>query len=169
MLIFAAAMALLAPADHPGMPMADGFVVGYRQTAQMGAIEERVPRGETVQDWSRMVTLLTMNVDMTPEAYLDAFARQIATACPGATVGPRTASITGAYKSLDGRTDCALNPGTGKPETFFYRIFAAGGRLYMAQVAFRRVANASDAAWARSQLSGLRLCAVSATDAVCTL
>ncbi len=72
MWIFAAAMALMLQAgEWVGLPPVEGFVVGYQQTAGPQSIEERVPRGETVQDWSRMITTLKLTW---AEGVLDAVA-----------------------------------------------------------------------------------------------
>jgi len=171
MRFFAAAMAFVAaalvPGDRPGLPLAEGFVVAHRESVRGGTIEERVPQGETVQEWSRMITLLTINADMPPGDYIDAFERHFAAECPGAPIGPRTATKVGAYPTLDGRSDCALLPATGKPQSYFYRIFRVGSTLHIAQIGFRRVPSASDTAWAQAQLSALGFCAAASVDPVC--
>jgi hypothetical protein len=174
MLIFAAAMGLLAaPEDRPGMPMAEGFMMGYARHIANGTMEQRVPRGETVEDWNRMITLIRLDVPDSPAVFLESIEQTQASPnlskCPNAVVSPRVPAMVGIYPALDGRVDCPLNPDTGKPETFFYRLFSAGGALYMAQVAFRHVPDASETAWANAKLAGFRLCSAGATDAVCAL
>lgn len=159
MLIFAAAMALLAQGDEGlSLPMADGFVTVHHQVAQNGAIEERVPRGETVERWTRMVTLLTLNDSATPEAYLATFTTRIANACPGTKAGPQFKSSLAGRRMIEGRLDCPRNPETARPETFVYRVYQGNGRLYMLQVAFRSVPTDAQIAWARKQLADAVIC-----------
>jgi hypothetical protein len=65
-----------------------GFVVGFRAANANEAIEEWVPKGETVQNWTRMLTFqrfpgLVQRGRTGPEL-LDFIAGRIASVCPGA-------------------------------------------------------------------------------------
>jgi hypothetical protein len=166
--ILAAVFALLAPADeHLALPMQPGFETAHQQQAQTGSIEERVPRGETVEDWSRMVTLLQLYTDMPPETYLANFTANVGSACPGTKTVPATKTMVAGHKMLEGRLDCPRNPATGKPETFVYRLYQGNGRLHMAQIAFRKVPSATEIGWARSELAQLIFCEAGSTVPAC--
>lgn len=167
MLIFAAAMALLAPDAWLAMPMPEGFVTAHQQTAQSGAIEERIARGETVDKWTRMITLMRINADVPVATYLSNFMGTVTRACPGAKAGPQMTVRLGSHSFTEGRLDCPRNPSTGKPETFFYRATNADGAIQMVQVAFRRVPSAIDETWARAQLAGAVLCTTASADPLC--
>ena len=168
MRIFLVAMALIAQAgEWLAMPMPDGFATGYRQTAQMGSIEERIPKGETVESWTRMITLITLNGDLEPELYAGEFDKRLVGGCPGAKAWPRTKSHMGARPAIDGRLDCPRNPTTGLPETLFYRIAGAPGHIHMVQVAFRSVPDAGGIAWARAQIDGTVLCVPGSNEPAC--
>jgi len=159
MLLFAAAMALLMPGDEQiALPMADGFVTVAHQAAQAGAIEQRVPRGETVQQWTRMVTLLEINSAVPAETYLTDFTTHMAAICPGARSAPRFKSTLAGRRMIEGRLDCPRNTETGQPETFLYRIYQGEGRLHVLQIAFRSVPTDAQIAWARKQLSDATIC-----------
>lgn len=47
-------------------PTADGFVVAHRQNTAGGSIEEQVPNGETVEQWTRMLTTITVPAALDP-------------------------------------------------------------------------------------------------------
>lgn len=159
MWIFAAAMALaLQTGEWVGLPPVDGFVVDYRETKGAQSIEERVPKGESVQDWSRMITTLTLGNVADPARLLDVIESGWEESCQGATVSPRRAVSKAGLTSLRGRMDCPLNTQTGKPETFLYRTFASRGTTHMVQIAFRHVPSAAEAAWAEGVLDALVLC-----------
>ena len=83
MLVLPILLAMAAPAaERMVLPVAPGFVVVHRETAQTGSIEERVPRGETINKWSRMITLLRLNTSSSPETYLADFGNRVSGACP---------------------------------------------------------------------------------------
>jgi hypothetical protein len=128
MFAFATAMvlALQTPAERLAVPMAEGFVVGHKEIAQSGSIEERVPRGETVQKWSKMITILKINTNVSPASYAANFETVVTRACPG-TRAAREAAPAG-RGAVDGRMDCPRNPSTGQPETFFSGWSARGMR-----------------------------------------
>lgn len=168
MLIFAAAMGLLAPDDAWLVwPRAEGFVTGNQQSAANGSIEEQVPAGETVDDWSRMITDMRINGDQRAKQFTDTLKAGWKNACPGG----RTVSdifITpdfGGY--VDARMDCPLNPQTGKPETMFMRVFNGEHGLYVLQVAFRHVPSAAETEWAQAQLNAAVLCTAKSPRPVC--
>jgi len=168
MLIFLAAMAaLLSPGERLAMPMPAGFITAHQQTAGVGSIEERIATGETVEQWTRMITLITLFSEIAIEEYAPGFEAQIRQGCPGATAAPRIAASMGAHPAIDGRLDCPRNPATGLPETFLYRVVNDGTQLHMIQVAFRRVPSAADIAWAQERIDSAVLCSPPSARLAC--
>jgi hypothetical protein len=168
MWMLAAAMALIGQTgEWLAMPMPDGFTAAHEQDAPQGRIEERIARGETVERWTRMITIITVKRDMPADNYAAAFEEVVVMACPGARTAKRQATAIGARAAIDGRIDCPLNPKTGLPETFLYRLANAGGQVHMVQVAFRRVPSAADIAWAEQRIAGVVLCAQGSSNALC--
>jgi hypothetical protein len=167
MWIFAAAMALVLQAgEWVELPPVEGFVVGYQQTAGPQSIEERVPRGESVQDWSRMITTLKLGID-DQARLLDMLEGSWKGSCAGATVSPRRAAGKAGPQSLRGRMDCPRNTETGKPETFLYRTFAGRGVTHMVQIAFRHVPDAAEVTWAEGVLDAVELCSAASAHPQC--
>jgi hypothetical protein len=168
MFAFATAMVLALPAaeERLAVAMTKGFVIGHKQTAQSGSIEERVPRGETVQKWSRMITILKINTSASTASYAANFETVVTRACPGTTVARGTGPA--GQGGVDGRMDCPRNPSTGRPETFFFRVFGGNGNaIHMIQVAFRHMPNAKEADWARAQIAGAVLCTARSSQPAC--
>jgi len=148
------------------VPMPDGFIVAHQQTAQTGTIEERVPQGETVRKWSRMITILKLNSAQSPSSYAISFQATVIGACPGTKASYVPTKFAG-RDAVDGRMDCPLNPDTGQPETFFYHALTSGSAIHMVQVAFRHVPSAKEEEWARAQLKAATFCAAGSREAVC--
>lgn len=148
------------------MPMPDGFIVAHQQTAQTGTIEERVPQGETVRKWSRMITILKLNSAQSPSSYASSFQATVAGACPGTKARYAPTKFAG-RDAVDGRMDCPLNPDTGQPETFFYRALTSGTAIHMVQVAFRHVPDAKETGWARAQIQSATFCTAGSRAAAC--
>ncbi|UIJ46146.1 hypothetical protein LZK98_04125 [Sphingomonas cannabina] len=144
-------------------PKADGFVVAHQQDNGRTSIEEQVPKGETVEQWTRMITTLTFAGPLDPAGFADRMAGLWSQSCPGAKAG---APVSGA-RGVDIRIDCPLNPQTGKPETMFQRSVAGESKLYVLQVAFRLTPTKDQAAWAMAQLDRATLCRLDSVEAAC--
>lgn len=168
MWIFAAGMALIVQQDEwPGLPPLDGFVVGYQQTVGVQSIEERVPVGETVHDWSRMITTLRFGGRGDAKELIEALTPIWTSGCPGAVMTPVRRGEKAGLVSFQSRLDCPRNPRTRKPETFLLRAFGSRGTTHMVQVAFRHVPSEAEAAWAQSVLDGVVLCSAASAHPQC--
>jgi len=148
-------------------PTAPGFIVGYQAEAGGASIMEQIPAGETVHDWTRMIT--TQRFDgvarnVSPEGFLQIMSQGLRRACAGAT----TSDVKLANGATVLRANCPFNTATGKPETFFARTLAAGDRMHVVQAAFRRVPTAADVQWARTYLNGVALCGDKSKEPACT-
>jgi len=152
MLALVAALAVESLASPP-LP---GFVTGYEFAKDGSSIVEQVPNGETVQKWTRMVTTQRFaGVAGRTDAngFLQLMLDGLERACPGATVAYRRVAAGSAQM----RVDCPLNPATRLPETFFARAIPGAGDMHVAQVAFRRIPDADEAAWAEKYLAEVQL------------
>lgn len=138
-----------------------GFVVGYTAARDGQMIEERVPSGETVQDWTAMVTIQRFpqpadNVDAV--AFLELLRANWQRACPNARAGAATTVRIAQREGSALRADCPLNPATGKPETMFARAVIGAAYLHVVQVAYRSAPTAKQADWSTALLGSIRLC-----------
>ena len=159
-----------APAEWSGRPAAPGFVVGFDKANAEQSIVERVPAGESVERWTRMLTsqrFIGRASDPGPRQLLVNIQKLMENACPGgSTTEIVTMSISG-RPAARMRSDCPLNPQTGLPETFFIIAFAGTNDLFAEQVAFRRVPTAADIAFGTKDLQAVRLCTAESKEAAC--
>lgn len=149
----AALAAAPALAEQIMAPPTPNFVVGYNaQNAEMQMVE-LVPKGQTVQAWTTMITTQRMIGMKAPAAtFLAEFSKKMSAACPR---GGATAVPMGSSTGL--RYDCRMNPATGKMETTFVRAINGANDLYVVQVAYRTLAMPKEAGWAREYLGNVRL------------
>lgn len=170
----AAIMAAPAPApaqfagEHMVGPADPGFRLGFAESRALD-MQEYVPRGETVQDWTRMVTIqrLPYRPGITPTALLRRWLAGLARAC-GVVVPPEpvAASFPG-HEAADARFDCPRNPNTGKPETVLTRIVVGDRAVHWVQAATRRAPDTDDLAWAGKVIAGTTLCPAGSPDRRC--
>lgn len=148
-----------------------GLVMGYRQEQGGSLIEERIPPGETVHDWSQMVTTQrfagTAARGVTLETWVGSFLGGLRTGCPGYGGGEPAYFEADGLRAVTFRVDCPHNPATGKPETFLLRAIAGSADLHVVQVAYRHVPSAAESEAARSHLESVRLCGASSSDPRC--
>ena len=86
MLAFSSAPAAGAAAEWSGRPSAPGFVVGFEKANAEQSIVERIPAGESVERWTRMLTsqrFVGRGRDPGPRGLLTNMQGLMKSACPG--------------------------------------------------------------------------------------
>lgn len=147
-----------------------GFVVGHRVEGANGMIVERIPSGESVQRWTRMVTVQRFTgaaERIRPEGLIENMARGLESGCPGGRSTQVTRLQVSGRPAARFRADCPVNPATGLPETFVALAIAGEADMHVAQVAFRRVPSAQDAEWAARQIDSVVLCTAASREPAC--
>ena len=141
-------------------PPLAGFVEGFARANAGQSIREEVPRGETVESWTRMVTtqrLTGLAARATPLEYAGNILGHVPRSCPGARVG-RPASLTVSGRAaVQFQVDCPRNAG-GTAETFILLAVAGRRDMHVKQVAWRGRIGPKDLAWGRAFLAGVKLC-----------
>ena len=149
-----------APAESLVSPGLSSFVVGYEAANAAQSIREEVPRGETVERWSRMVTtqrFTGLAERSTPDDYARTIATSVPQACPGATISPIVSLTVSSRPAVRFQVDCPRNEG-GQPESFILLAVAGQSDMHVRQVALRGPKGAADLAWARDYLDHTALC-----------
>jgi hypothetical protein len=121
-----------------GIP--EGFELGYQATSPEGAeIHEFVPTGETVEDWSAMVTIqIFRGINDLPGDYLASnMADGWNGACENATATKLTEGDVNGFPFVLWTFLCPLNAQTGKPETMYFKGISGSDAFYSVQYAFR--------------------------------
>lgn len=151
----AAALASPAAAEKLALPPAPGFVAGYHASQGNLTVDEYIPRGESVQRWTRMITVQRIAGfgRVPPPQFVAEIAKRYVAGCKGATgmAVPFGTAAAGA------RLDCPRNPMTGAPETVFIRAIPGGGDMLSVQIAFKGIPMPRETQWARDYLGRVRL------------
>lgn len=157
--------------DRVIAPDLDRWVIGYEAHSATQVIREEVPEGESVKDWTRMVTTQRFGglaALTTPENYVANVARGVERKCPGARVSAiRSLSMTG-RPAVRVTIDCPVLAETGKRETFLLEATGGTFDMLVKQVAFRGPRTPADMAWASQFLDALVYCAGGTTVRACT-
>ena len=163
-LILLPAVALAAPAQRGGeivsfgTPPAD-FETGYQASQGGQTIVELVPKGQTVQNWERMVTLQTFAGDT--RSVID-FRRAVSdgwrSACPGGNTINLSEGQENGYPFALLQMSCEHNPQSGRPEYTWIKAMRGERALYVAQYAFRHLPSREELTDAARRLRGMSLC-----------
>jgi hypothetical protein len=130
-------------------------VIGHQAQEGRKVLVELVPSGETVQKFTRMVTLQTApDMGRVPEAaFLSAFAERYSKSCPRSTVSP----IQIGTQDKGVRIDCPKHPNTGQLEAVFARAMNLGQDLALVQITMKYLPMPNDSQWARDYLSRVKV------------
>jgi hypothetical protein len=152
-------------------PLPQEFKIGYHAANDRETMAEYVPTGESVDDWSRMITVQVFHALKNADA--NAFAADLAkrwsSACPhGRGQRARTGDDHG-YSFALWIYRCPLNPATQKPETMWLKVLSGADSLYSAQYAYRREFGKELAGPAMEYLRQIKVCDTRRADRPCPL
>ncbi|MCC0025351.1 MAG: hypothetical protein H6874_14185 [Hyphomicrobiaceae bacterium] len=119
--------------------MPGDFELGYHAGNENVDMSEYVPKGETVEDWTHMITVQVYfhqgNVD--PKQFSENLAGLVTQSCPGAMAVPVRDGTENGYPYAIWLYECPLNPDTAQPETFFSKAVSGNDAFYDVQYAVR--------------------------------
>jgi hypothetical protein len=150
-------------------PLPDGFKVGFHDANERQSIVEYVPQAETVDDWSRLVTVQIFygTKDADPDAFAGNLGKKWMSACVGGGARKVTAGAENGYPFSLWMYDCALNPQTHKPETMWLKAMSGADSLYSVQYAARRALSKELIGQAMDYLKRVSLCDARRADRPC--
>jgi hypothetical protein len=150
----------VAPELSMHAPDLPGYRVAYEKANRNLLIREEVPKDQTVQRWSKMVTtqwFRKLGERLSPGEYAARMLADLPKACPGATASPvHTLKVAG-YDAARIKVVCP-STANGMAESFFLLAVEGDNDMYVKQVAFRGEASAADFLWARKFLAGVMMC-----------
>lgn len=153
-------------------PPLAGFVTGHEASGERGSIREEVPRGETVQAWTRMVTtqrFTGLARIKPPMLYVRDSLAGLPRACPGARISPIAVARVSGRSAARVQVDCPRSAG-GRPETFILlAVSGPSGDMHVKQVAWRGGTTPQGLAWGRGFLAGVALCTAASREPACRL
>ncbi len=137
-----------------------GFRVANDQKANGVHLSEMIPKGESIDDWSQMVTVQIFfgaPAMTTPEFEANMETGWKAT-CPGASKGHVADGLENNYRFSLWIQSCPRNPATGKPETTFFKAIAGNDSFYLVQKAFRSKPTMDEVGAATAWLRKIEVC-----------
>ena len=143
-LAIVAAVAFSAPADalqaenllitKPG-----SYSVGFHNKSARQVMTEYVPAGETVENWTEMVTVqVFLNMrGVSPVQYRKRMEKMWGEACPGSQVkNARDGDVNG-YPTMTWALRCPHHARTGKPEYTWMKAVQGRDSFYLVQKAYK--------------------------------
>ncbi|MGE3692650.1 MAG: hypothetical protein AB7F98_14855 [Novosphingobium sp.] len=164
--LIAAASALAQSAERLVSPPLAGFTVGYERANAQQSIREEVPRGETVDRWTRMVTTQWFSglaARTTPAQYAQNILGALPRQCPGAKASPVANVTVSGRPAVRFQVDCP----TGGGETFILLAISGTRDMHVKQVAWRGPTTPAGLQWGRGFLAATVLCRAGRREAVC--
>lgn len=137
-------------------PLPQGFVSAYENASDTGYLNEAVPDGETVQEWSQMITLTGAKGMALGDQPTDAlgFAEYLAEsynqACPGSmsAAALKAAPVPGVRDMFAGYLSCGTLTGTDMSESMVFLVLVGAEDIYTLQWAEHGPASATPIAFA---------------------
>ncbi len=116
----------------------EGYKRDFEQKTNESLISEMVPVGQSVSNWTEMVTVQVFYaLKTTPQQFKAQMEKERAAACPGSGTQLVAQGNENGYPSLVWLQDCPLNKATGKPEITWFKAIAGNDSFYVVQVAFK--------------------------------
>lgn len=146
------------------------FKVDFQSNHDNRSMTEFVPNGETVKDWTEMLTVqIYRHATVDAATFLQGVGKRYMDECPGTTVekgGLFTGTVNGYVVSML-LLKCPRNPSTAKPETTAFRVIKGNDALYSVQHAWRSVASDQQLADAMRSLAKVVVCDTTTQDHPC--
>ena len=120
-----------------GMPQ--GFKVGFSDSRNGMNMQEWVRAGETVQNWTEMVTIQIFlgRRDLQPTQFLSSMQKRGSDACKDRTGTSIATGKVNGYESSSILLRCPLLASTGNPETTMVKAIKGNDSFYVVQRAVR--------------------------------
>jgi len=150
-----------------GLP--EGFEPGFQASEGVMDMTEFVPVGETVKEWTRLVTIQVFKGE--GNAPIQLFAESLQqgwnSACTDASSARLGEGDVNGYPYADWHFVCPLSPHTDKPEAMWLRAVSGNDAFYVVQYAFRAEPTPDREAEARAYLDRVSVCDTRLPERAC--
>jgi hypothetical protein len=113
------------------------YELGYHQKADQGEISEFIPKGESAEAWSEMITVQLLAASNSNAEFYATFESLVKQACPGGSTEVITTTEENGYPTRIFSLSCPANPKTGKGEMTFIKTVEGKDKFYVVQKAWR--------------------------------
>jgi hypothetical protein len=145
-----------------------GFKLGHRAEQGATTLAEFVPKDQSVDDWTEMITIqIFRRPAFTAAELVRGVSAKIAAACPATTGGPQLNGNANGYAVSMISLSCPVNVSTGKPETLVMRAINGGSAVYSMQRAWRSTASRQQLGEAFLALGHINVCDPRTTEHPC--
>jgi hypothetical protein len=146
-----------------------GYHVGFRDKNDDRLITEWVPAGETVENWTEMVTVqLFYHLKVSPEAFMNNLEARWLRSCPGADrAEPIANAAENGYPTLVWLLSCPQNPVSGKMEITWFKAVQGNDAFYLVQKAFKFAPSKEQITRWVGYLKAVRVCDSRLPDRAC--
>lgn len=150
-----------------GLP--NGFQIGKQGENGPMTGAEFIPQGETVSDWSKMITVQVFHnlKKFDPDQFAEGMKPQWLAACAGSEVRKIQDGQENGYSLSLWLFTCPLNPKTGKPENMFAKFISGNDSFYSVQYAYRAALTKDIIPPAMTYLRGVEVCDSRLPDRPC--
>jgi hypothetical protein len=168
--------ALLAAAPSPNpkgeflvTPIPEGFKLGAMDRTPKLQVTEYIPVGETVENWSRIVTeMINQGVpNADPDGLPTVMSKGWTQKCPGGSARKVVGNVENGYRASIWMFLCPSAPGTNKPESMWIKVISGSDRLYSVQYAYRSPPTREMLAPTMGYLKGVFVCDTRRADRPC--
>lgn len=148
----------------------EGFVSAFKDRKGNALINELIPKGETLDAWSEMVTVQIFfgGLATTPDAFFTTMQQGWLKACPGATGKLIRTGTENGYAFAFGFLTCPKNPQTGKPEATWVKTIAGKDSFYAVQRATKGPATEAVITRFSSYLASVKVCDTRRPESPCS-
>jgi hypothetical protein len=146
-----------------------GFKIGSQTRNDRETMAEYVPGQESLEDWSRMITVQILRPlkKIEPDVFANSLAKGWMSACPGGGAQKVTAGKENNYSFSLWMYNCPLNPRTGKPENMWLKATSGVDALYSVQYAYRKAMSTDLIGPAMEYLRRVSVCDTRLADRRC--
>lgn len=150
-----------------GLP--EGFELGSQVSEGVMDMTEFVPVGETVKDWTSLITIQVFKGegDAPIQLFAESFEQGWNSACANASDAKLSEGVVNGYPYADWRFVCPLSPHTGKPEAMWMRAISGNDAFYVVQYAARAEPTPMREAEIRGYLQGVSVCDTRLPEQAC--
>ncbi|MBV9261266.1 MAG: hypothetical protein JO205_07835 [Pseudolabrys sp.] len=148
--------------------MPPGFKVGFQDQKNNMRLTEMVPPGETVENWTEMVTVqVFLGLKTSPQAFKERIEQGWLAACKEGGAHAVSDDPESGYPALIWVLSCPRNPATGKPEITWFKAVAGNDSFYVVQKAFRFMPVQEQMTKALAYLGSVKVCDSRRADRAC--
>lgn len=165
-ILAATLMLCTAPAFSAGLEdenllqtLPDGYRIGFQDRKAGAQITEMVPKTETVEDWTEMLTTqVFFGLKVAPRQFKASMDEALQAGCPGAESVEGVQDQENGYPILVWLQVCPLNTSTGKPEYTWLKAIQGNDSFYVVQKAFKYAPSEQEVTRWVKYLRDIRVC-----------